>query len=393
MDKQAHSFNALQTTVISRGLCALCGTCIGICPEAALSLFYEGEEPSPALTGECTACGLCLHACPGADVPLLELDRFCFGSVREAAPADFGVFTFSGKGYAADNLIHEAGTAGGLVTALLVYGLEHGLIDGALVADYDETKPWRPVAKLATSREELIAAAQSKYSSVAINERLDEVVQQGHERIAIVGCPCHIEAIRKLERRNLAPEITERIALFIGLYCGIQNHFEGTRHLLYELFDVKDLADVKRIQYRGRGRNNVSAFIVELADGTSRELPRREALNDRIQLYFRERCAMCLDWSAEFADISVGDFWGPEAPHEKGRLSSFLVRSLRGETFLKNAQEAGAVVTEASPATYLLNCRGFERKKHSAAFRIAERRRYGWPTPDFHVPLNYEPIR
>jgi len=392
MEKQACDFDALKKTVINSGLCTLCGTCIGICPEEALTLAYDGEEPSPALTGNCIACGLCLEACPGIDVPFPDLDRFCFGREREAVTDDFGVFTFSGKGHAADNLIHEEGTAGGLVTALLVYGLEHGIIDGALVADFDEKKPWRPVAKLATSRKELISASQSKYSAVAINERLGEVMQRGLERVAIVGCPCHIEAMRKLELKNLAPDVTKRIALYLGLYCGIQNHFEGTRRLLYERCDVKDLSSIVHLQYRGRGQNNASSFIVELADGTKREVPRNQS-NPRITMYFRERCMMCLDFSSEFADISVGDFWGPEAPHEKERLSSFFVRTPRGERYLKSAQEAGAVMVEPSLPEYLLNCRGFERKKHLNAFRIAERRRYGWPTPNFHVPLNYEPIR
>ena len=57
-------FENLKNLVIDRGLCTVCGTCIGICPQQCLGLAYENEEPLPALVGECTSCGLCVKACP-----------------------------------------------------------------------------------------------------------------------------------------------------------------------------------------------------------------------------------------------------------------------------------------------------------------------------------------
>lgn len=192
-------FDELKNLVIDRGLCTVCGTCIGICPQRCLDLVYQDEEPLPVLKGECSSCGLCFKACPGGDIPLLELERFSLGKVRENKPNDFGVFSFSGMGYATDENTRRAGAGGGIATALLIYGIENDLIDCAVVAGFSRDELWRTEARLATTRDELIEAAQSKYAAVATNSLLGEAVKHGYKSIGLVGCPCHIEAIRKME--------------------------------------------------------------------------------------------------------------------------------------------------------------------------------------------------
>ena len=387
-------FNELRNQVIDRGLCTMCGTCIGICPQEALALVYDNEEPSPELRGECTPCGLCYNACPGSDVPLPELERFCFGMLREDNPDDLGIFTYSGMACATDDKVHRAGAGGGVATALLVYGLENGLIDCALVAGFSRDKPWRTEAKIATTAEELIEAAQSKYAAVAVNSLLHEAVKRGYQNIGIIGCPCHIHALRKMEYQRLAPNITNKIKILLGLFCGSQFHFEGTRHVLVEKCDVPDLKDIVRLQYRGRGSEWSSNFIVELDNGEKKYVSKFDMVFGGLINFKRDRCAMCIDWSADLADISLADYWGPLTKREVESIySSLLIRTSRGDDWCRGAQKAGYIDVKESSADYLVKSLGFETKKHGCVFILEQRRRHGWPTPDFHCHPSYAPYR
>ncbi len=62
---------------------------------------------------------------------------------------------------------------GGVVSALLIELLESGEIDGALVAKPSEREPWKGVAHLAQTREDVIACAGSFYNQTLALGHLD----------------------------------------------------------------------------------------------------------------------------------------------------------------------------------------------------------------------------
>ncbi|MDD5701364.1 MAG: Coenzyme F420 hydrogenase/dehydrogenase, beta subunit C-terminal domain [Dehalococcoidales bacterium] len=322
-----------------------------------------------------------------------ELMEFCFNRKHEVKPDDLGVFSCSSMGFATDHMVRKAGASGGIATALLIYGLETGLIDCALVAGFSKEKPWQTEAKIAVTKKELIEASQSKYAPVAVNAMLNEAIKRGFRKIAIVGCPCHIHAIRKLEYQGLRPEIVDKIKLLLGLFCGAQFNFEGTRHVLVEKCGVTDLEDITKIQYRGRSNSGWdSRFVVELDKGERRELQKFDLVFGGLMFFKRDRCAMCIDWSAELADISLADYWGPSInPGDEASYSSILVRSNRGMEWYQEAQKAGYIQVRESSPEYLIKSSGFETKKHGNAFHLNWRSRHGWPTPDYHYIPDYSP--
>lgn len=55
-----------------------------------------------------------------------------------------------------------------MVSALLIFALEQGIIDGALVTKMSENNPLEPQPFIARTREEIISAAKSKYCPVRI---------------------------------------------------------------------------------------------------------------------------------------------------------------------------------------------------------------------------------
>jgi coenzyme F420 hydrogenase subunit beta len=383
-------FNELKNMVIDRGLCTSCGTCIGACPRQCLTLSYgEDEEPVVVESSRCISCGVCTTVCPGADIPMLDLERFVFGRSR-TRDEDLGIFLRHGSSIATDEETRQHAGSGGLVSALLIYALESGFIDCAIIAGFSKENPWRPEATIATNRDEIIAAARSKYSATSTNVLLHQAVKQGYKKIGVAGCPCHIHGLRKIQYFKTPPELAHAIKLCLGLFCGNQTYFEGTRHFLYEWWGIKKLEDIATLEYRG-GPWPEDNFVVTLRNGEQRKVPRLQRGMAGGGGWGRDRCMMCLDFASELADVSVGDYSGPARSPEERRRSVFLARTKIGDDLMKEAESRGAIASDPAELCWFKIGGGYEEKKHSTAFRYLQRQKHGWPTPNYHFLLNYAP--
>ena len=100
----------------NRSLCTRSGTCIGACPEKALSVdedFYPKLDQS-----KCTECGLCATICPGGAVNFKDLTEVTFGHRNDDVGFD-GHVEMIYVGYSSDERTRNGGAGGGVVTALL----------------------------------------------------------------------------------------------------------------------------------------------------------------------------------------------------------------------------------------------------------------------------------
>ena len=120
---------------------------------------------------------------------------------------------------------------GGVVSALLIALLEAGEIDGALVAKPSEREPWKGVAHLAQTPEDVIACAGSFYNQTLALGHLD--LKQYHlppkPRIALVGTPCEIQGLRAMQARPFywGASKVDAVTLTIALLCTKSFHYEG----------------------------------------------------------------------------------------------------------------------------------------------------------------------
>lgn len=387
------NFKNLYDVVISQGLCTGCGTCAGICPTKGIQMAYADHELEPCLSGECSDCSLCYEVCPGHDIPLPRLDKMIFGRQRQPEAELLGIYQSCFAGHAVDSEIRTEAAAGGVATALLVYALEQGMIDGALVGVMDPSQPWRTLPKLAASRQEIIAAAQSKYQVVATNAALREVLaERARLNIACVGLGCHIQALRKLQLLHPSHKAARSLAFSIGLCCFANFYTRGTEFLIEERLGIS-LEQVAKVEYRGgAGQGN---FRVTTKDGQVLVIPRAETTGVFLIRFFRrDRCLMCIDWSGELADISIGDYWGPEIDERSENLgwSTVIVRTQRGKQVVEDAVREGYLQIVPASEHYLVMTNGLYQKKHGAVHNLLKRKRYGWPTPDYHYPLILNPI-
>ena len=349
--------------------------------------YFDAEpQPIPAKPN-CNNCSLCYQACPGRDIPLPEMDQMLFGRMRKPEEEFLGIYRNILEGYARNNSIRDNGPSGGATTALLAYALTEGIIDGAIVANNHPQYPWRMTPQIATTTEELLGAMSSKHILVPSNAVLNEaIMERGLRKVAVVGCPCHIEAIRKIQLTGRPRKIAGAIKLCISLYCGRNYWWTGTRHLLEEECGIDDLREIVAFSYRGGERPK--RFTVRLRNGARKEVPLFSSVLNYILPNMSERCSLCCDFSGEVADISLGDhylafFLRPDKPG----WNSIITRTPIGEEILLSAEKKGHIFVRPGPEKYVISNFGCECKKHGSAHHIQWRKQHHWPVPDFGYAL------
>ena len=319
-------------TIVKRGLCTGCGTCVGICPTSALKMVKNDSKGIylPQLnSNDCNQCGICFEICPGHSVDFKNLNLAVFG--KEQADNLIGNYMNSYIGHATNHEIRYNSASGGLVTAILIFALEEGIIDGALVTRMKKDHPLEPEPFIARTREEIIEASKSKYCPVPANLALKEILKE-NGKFAVVGLPCHIHGIRKAEIVN--NKLKEKIALHLGILCSVNRNFLATEYLLQK-FNIKK-EDVAKLDYRGDGW--IGGMTITSKNGTKKFIPLPTYWGHMLKEYFvPTRCTLCSDQSCELADISFGDIWLPEFRNDKIGTSVIISRSKMGETILQNA--------------------------------------------------------
>ncbi|MBN1563207.1 MAG: coenzyme F420 hydrogenase, partial [Anaerolineae bacterium] len=134
-------FAQLERDVIRPGLCTYCGLCVGL-SNGTLTM----TDTSCGLLPTCTDAppqlpALAYEACPGRRIDYPALNEAIFG----AAPENWltGHVRQMFIGYATDEAIRRRAASGGIITRTLIYLLEQGRIDGAVVVRQGQPQPWQ----------------------------------------------------------------------------------------------------------------------------------------------------------------------------------------------------------------------------------------------------------
>ncbi|MEM3702983.1 MAG: Coenzyme F420 hydrogenase/dehydrogenase, beta subunit C-terminal domain [Candidatus Bathyarchaeia archaeon] len=329
--------------VVDLGLCTGCGTCAGICPFEALRMCVSAGLVIPEIDEKrCTGCGLCAKCCPGYSADFRALNLEFFG----VQPKDVFLGNFLGcfVGHSNDYDVRFNSASGGVVTQLLIFALEQGIIDGAIVTRMRRDNPLLPESFIARTKEEIVSASKSKYCPTSPNEVLKQVLKEDG-RYAFVGLPCQIHGVRKAEMN--VKGLSDKIVLHIGLFCSHTVNFDGTRFLLRKLGVMPEL--VEEIAYRGCGWPG--SMFVKLKNGGHFTFPYVGGWNAYWPIFSSFfftplRCLMCLDELNEFADISVGDAWLKEFKGERIGESIIVVRTNIGRKLLESAFYDGVISLE-----------------------------------------------
>lgn len=380
--------------IISNDLCTRCGSCSGICPHDVIAPDKDFYPSWDARRDRCNDCGLCVRICPGVIFSFPEHYRTVFQKTADAQNGH-GHFIKAFLGYSTDPHLRDQSTSGGIATALPIFLLRQGRITGAFAVRSDPVHPWKPLAFIARSEDELHCGKQSKYPACSMNHLIRDLHKEKGSFL-YTGIPCQIHGLRKMA--TISKKIDGKIGLVVGLACHSCLDHQALRDMLeYYRLDEQNIA---RFTYRS---GKLPGYIrAKTSTDQSIGLPypqiplagyrpnAKECLTLLFKLYSPLRCRLCIDATSEFADISIGDPWvkgWQGMPHLKNGYNLILARTERGLRVLEEAREAGLIVLEPFPeSSVLLAHTPMIRGKRMLAFYNIERRtQRGKISPEYYL--------
>ena len=283
----------LMEEVVKPGKCIGCAACLTICPVDVFD--YENEKPIDTRNSACVFCELCVDACP----VLRPTDQDLAQQIELRQPVmddGFGPYAYGVLARTTKEYILAAGQDGGICSALGVHGMQTGQLKGMVVGNEDPDNPQMGYAHLATTPEEVITSARSRYSYQPNTLVLVEAMKQGIAPLAVVGVPCQVDGVRQQQFSSIRLDVAEwyrqNIGLVIGLFCSEAFTEKGMDWLADDLGVPK--RDVTNINIKGK-------LEIKLRDG--REETRSLKAFGK---YARPACLYCMDYAADNADIGLG---------------------------------------------------------------------------------------
>lgn len=318
------AFTHLIQEVQETGRCHHCGGCVAFCA-ANYGALELGEDGRPRYHNKekCIECGICYSICPEIN----ELDGETKNLVSWTAPMGrvLGAAVAKDK----DPGVRARGTDGGVVTALLLHLFDRGRIDGAIVSR--KVGPFQRHSWLARTREDILEAAgfyfdtvpniahfSEEYSTYSPSiVELKDVAKKTLNRVAFVGTPCQINALRRMEVLGVVP--SDAVNIHLGLFCTVNFQFGPAERRQLESAGNFQWTDVYKVNLK-------EELMIHLRKGEIRYIPL-----DQLTFMKRHACLFCGDYAAEYADISFGGLGAPLG------WTTVLMRSPKGEECLASA--------------------------------------------------------
>ncbi len=330
---------------------------------------FDAPPPAREL---CTDCGVsrtddparCGRACQFIKPDYPSLEREVHGRDRDPSRADelhFGPHRRMLRAALAEPREHAQWT--GITTRLGERLLEESMVDAVLTVRPHPDDRWRPEPVLVTRAGDMAQCRGMRMGYAPLLALLEPAIAKGYKRLAIIGIPCQVYALRALER-----ELGIEKLYVIGTPCSDNTTTERFHEFLALLSDRPET--IEYLEFR-------ADYHVELrfSDGRVEEIPFLKLPISKLPAdFFPLTCRTCVDYTNVLADVTVG-YMGGEGEQW------LIVRNERGEALIDLLDAELRVSSPGSAGRRSGSVRGFLKNVERAAGGLPLRSMPDWLRP------------
>jgi coenzyme F420 hydrogenase subunit beta len=251
----------------------------------------------------------------------------------------------------------------GITTRLAERLLETGAVDAVLTMAPDPDDRWKPKPVLVTNAADMAQCRGMRMGYAPLLALLEPARDAGHKRLAIIGIPCQVYALRALEA-----ELGFERLYVIGTPCSDNTTTENFHTFLALLSDRPET--ITYLEFR-------ADYHVELrfTDGRVKAIPFLQLPISKLPPdFFPMTCRTCVDYTNVLADITVGYMGGQGEQW-------LLIRNERGEELVALLGDEVQLSAPGSAGKRAAAVKGFAANVKLAAGGLPVNRMPDWLRP------------
>jgi coenzyme F420 hydrogenase subunit beta len=329
----------------------------------------------------CTDCGIsktqqpkrCANACQFIQPDYPRLEQQVHGRTRaqnteEPTTADqlfFGPYQHMLQ--AALQPATEGAQWTGITTRIAEKLLTLGMVDAVIATAADPNDRWKPRPVVITQASDMAQCRGMRMGYGPLLSLVEPALAQGHKRLAVIGIPCQIYALRTIEPQLKAEQGLQALYV-IGTPCSDNTTTDNFHTFLNLLSDRPQ--DISYLEFR-------ADYHVELRtqQGEQRLIPFLNLPISKLPAdFFPLTCKTCVDYTNVLSDITVG--------YMAGNGEQWLVvRNDKGQALLNVLGPELKTQAPSSAGNRHNAVKGFLKNVERAAGGLPLRRMPAWLRP------------